>query len=74
MRDGLFEAILDKFYEDPTMIAYGEDNRDWGGALCGIPRPDGGAAVPSFLQRTHFRIGYCRFGSRLCHVRRPGGR
>ncbi len=32
LRDGLFEAILDKFYEDPTLIAYGEDNRDWGGA------------------------------------------
>ncbi len=32
IRDGIFEAILDKFYEDPTTIAYGEDNRDWGGA------------------------------------------
>ena len=31
--DGLFEAIIDKFYEDPTTIAYGEDNRDWGGAF-----------------------------------------
>ncbi len=33
VRDGLFEAIIDKFYEDPTTIAYGEDNRDWGGAF-----------------------------------------
>lgn len=33
LRDGLFEAILDKFYEDPTMVAYGEENRDWGGAF-----------------------------------------
>ena len=33
VRDGLFEPILDKFYEDPTLIAYGEDNRDWGGAF-----------------------------------------
>ena len=33
IRDGLFEAIIDKFYEDPTTIAYGEDNRDWGGAF-----------------------------------------
>ena len=31
-RDGVFEAILDKFYEDPTLVAYGEENRDWGGA------------------------------------------
>jgi 2-oxoisovalerate dehydrogenase E1 component len=33
LRDALFEAIFDKFYEDPTLIAYGEDNRDWGGAF-----------------------------------------
>ena len=33
LRDGLFEAIYDKFNEDPTMIAYGEDCRDWGGAF-----------------------------------------
>ncbi len=33
LRDGIFEAILDKFYEDPTLVAYGEENRDWGGAF-----------------------------------------
>ncbi len=33
IRDGLFEPIIDKFYADPTLIAYGEDNRDWGGAF-----------------------------------------
>jgi 2-oxoisovalerate dehydrogenase E1 component len=32
-RDGIFEAIFDKFYTDPTLIAYGEENRDWGGAF-----------------------------------------
>ncbi|MCK5198749.1 MAG: dehydrogenase, partial [Spirochaetales bacterium] len=32
-RDALFEALLDRFYEDPTMVAYGEENRDWGGAF-----------------------------------------
>ena len=32
-RDGIFDAMLPKFYEDPTLIAYGEDNRDWGGAF-----------------------------------------
>ncbi len=32
-RDGVFEAIIDKFYEDPTLITYGEDVRDWGGAF-----------------------------------------
>ena len=33
LRDGLFEAIADRFYKDPTMVAYGEENRDWGGAF-----------------------------------------
>lgn len=32
-RDAVFEALLDKFYTDPTLIAYGEENRDWGGAF-----------------------------------------
>lgn len=33
MRDALFEAMLDGFYTDSTMVAYGEENRDWGGAF-----------------------------------------
>ncbi len=33
MRDALFEAMLDAFYTDPTLVAYGEENRDWGGAF-----------------------------------------
>ncbi len=33
LRDGLFEAIIDRFYKDPTCIAFGEENRDWGGAF-----------------------------------------
>jgi 2-oxoisovalerate dehydrogenase E1 component len=33
LRDALFEAIADRFYADPTLIAYGEENRDWGGAF-----------------------------------------
>lgn len=32
-RDAIFEALLDKFYTDPTLVAYGEENRDWGGAF-----------------------------------------
>ncbi|RME82763.1 MAG: dehydrogenase [Caldilineae bacterium] len=31
--EALFEAMLYRFYEDPTMVAYGEENRDWGGAF-----------------------------------------
>lgn len=33
LRDGLFEAIIDRFYKDPTLVSYGEDVRDWGGAF-----------------------------------------
>ena len=33
LRDGLFEAIVDRFYKDATLVAYGEENRDWGGAF-----------------------------------------
>ncbi len=33
LRDALFEAMLHRFAIDPTMVAYGEENRDWGGAF-----------------------------------------
>ena len=32
-KDAVFESVIDKFYTDPTLIAYGEENRDWGGAF-----------------------------------------
>jgi len=31
--EALFEAMAERFSVDPTMIAYGEENRDWGGAF-----------------------------------------
>ena len=33
LRDALFEAIIHRAYIDPTMVLYGEENRDWGGAF-----------------------------------------
>jgi 2-oxoisovalerate dehydrogenase E1 component len=33
LRDALFEAMAHRFSIDPTMVAYGEENRDWGGAF-----------------------------------------
>jgi 2-oxoisovalerate dehydrogenase E1 component len=33
IRDAIFEALLHRFSVDPTMIAFGEENRDWGGAF-----------------------------------------
>jgi 2-oxoisovalerate dehydrogenase E1 component len=33
IRDAIFEAVLHRFAIDPTMVAFGEENRDWGGAF-----------------------------------------
>ena len=32
IRDALFEAILDRFTKDASMVSYAEDIRDWGGS------------------------------------------
>ena len=32
-RDALFEAMIHRYSIDPTMAAWGEENRDWGGAF-----------------------------------------
>jgi len=32
-RDGIFEAMAYRYAQDPTMAAWGEENRDWGGAF-----------------------------------------
>jgi 2-oxoisovalerate dehydrogenase E1 component len=33
VRDAIFEAMAHRFSIDPTMVAFGEENRDWGGAF-----------------------------------------
>ena len=33
VRDGIFEALVHRFCIDPTLVAFGEENRDWGGAF-----------------------------------------
>lgn len=35
VKDAIFEAVFDKFYQDKTLISYGEDVRDWGG-VCAV--------------------------------------
>lgn len=32
-RDGIFESVAHHFYNDSRVVAYGEENRDWGGAF-----------------------------------------
>jgi 2-oxoisovalerate dehydrogenase E1 component len=33
VRDAIFEALLHRLAIDPTLVAFGEENRDWGGAF-----------------------------------------
>ncbi|MDP4299349.1 alpha-ketoacid dehydrogenase subunit alpha/beta [Leptothrix discophora] len=33
LRDGLFEAVLHHMVHDERLVAYGEENREWGGAF-----------------------------------------
>lgn len=33
IRDAIFEALVHRFAIDPTLVAFGEENRDWGGAF-----------------------------------------
>lgn len=71
IRDAIFEPLLDKYYEDSTLISYGEDVRDWGGAFAvyrGLPdvipysrlfnAPISEAAIVGSA------VGYCMCGGR----------
>ncbi len=33
VRDGIFEAVMHRYYTDPTLVMYGEDVAYWGGAF-----------------------------------------
>jgi len=33
IKDAIFESVLHRFTVDPSLVAYGEENRDWGGAF-----------------------------------------
>ncbi len=33
IRDAISETIMNKYYEDSTLVSYGEDVREWGGAF-----------------------------------------
>ena len=71
LRDGLFEAIFKKFYEDPTLVAYGEDNRDWGGAFAVYQGVTESAPYNRFFNAPISEgsivgsgVGYCMMGGR----------
>ena len=74
IRDSLFEAILHHFRYDPKLIAYGEENREWGGRLRRLSRPVGDPALSSPVQRADIggRDGFQRRW--LCARGRAGDR
>ncbi|MFQ8806462.1 MAG: hypothetical protein ACLR8Y_16950 [Alistipes indistinctus] len=74
LRDGIFEAIIDRFYKDASLVAYGEENRDWGGAFAVYRGPDRGTCSlppPVSMRRSPGRaiigtaIGYAMCGGRV---------
>jgi len=49
----LFEAIIARFYEDPTLVAMGEENRDWGGRHSPSIVAHRGAPLPRLFSTPH---------------------
>ena len=73
IRDAIFEAILDKFYEDPTFISFGEDLRVWGSAYGVYKKLE--ESVPyerlfnSAISESAIigaSVGYAMMGGRVC--------
>lgn len=71
IRDGIFEAVVDRFYKDSSLIAYGEENREWGGGFRRLSRVDRGSSLPSSLQLSDCRGCHHRHRHRICNVRWP---
>lgn len=73
LRDGIAEPIINKFYEDPTFIAFGEDVRDWGGSFAvyrdmteGIPYHRFFNTPISEAGIVGAAVGYAMAGGRCC--------
>jgi len=73
MRDALSEPILDKVYEDPTFVIYGEDCGEWGGGykvfrdLYEVTYPSHQFSTPiSESAIVGTAVGYAMAGGRAC--------
>lgn len=71
LREALFEALLDGFYRDPTLITYGECSRDWGGTFAvnrglmeAMPYHRVFNAPISEAAHVGFAVGYAMAGGR----------
>ncbi len=60
IRDAIFEAMLHRFSIDPTMVAFGEENRDWGGAFAVYRGLTEAAALPPPVQLADLRSRHRR--------------
>lgn len=72
IRDGIFEALVDGFYSDPTFIACGEDIRDWntstsiyGGLEEVLPRHRFFNAPISEAAMVGMAVGYAMCGGKI---------
>ena len=70
LRDGIFEAIIDRFYKDASLVAYGEENRDWGGAFAVYRGLTEALPLPPPVQCADRRGGHHRHRNRIRNVRR----
>ena len=73
IRDAIFEAILDKFYEDPTFISFGEDLRVWGSAYGAYKKLDESVPYERLFNSAISEaaiigaaVGYAMMGGRAC--------
>jgi 2-oxoisovalerate dehydrogenase E1 component len=71
-RDGLFEAMLHRFYTDPTLVAYGEENRDWGGAFAVYRGLTESLPYHRLFNSLDLRSRHRRYSRGLRPLRRPG--
>ena len=73
IRDAIFEPMFNKYYEDPTLIAYGEDVRDWGGAYAVYRGMMESIPYSRLFNSPISEAAIVGTGVGYCHVRRPCG-
>lgn len=64
---------MKKFYEDPTLVLFGEDVRDWGGSYAVTRGFTEALPYHRFFNTAIAEAGIVGRGDRLRDERRPGG-
>ena len=73
IRDAIFEALLYRFAIDPTMVAFGEENRDWGGAFAVYRGLTEALPYHRLFNSPISEAGIVGAGGGIRHGGRPGG-